>query len=350
MTFWRVFAWTVLTASIVASAPQSSIPTPTSDCPAPWYPASLRNVDGKIDARISVRADGSVSDVAMVTSNSDSAFAKAAIDALRQWHFKPSARPEDATSRVYVTTVFLTPPQGMPLQFAVDSAIRRRLTEHDGVVTIHEGKDWIYSALLFGDFDFTADVRSAQSMSALRVRAWPGFKSPATGYEIALGVQDDRRTLTGAVTGQHRRPVTTTYDAAAAEAFGTSTDWEPIEVECIDKRLRVSLGGHLVTEVEVPDESGGRIALGVSKGVLEVRNLRVRRLDRVLHHSTVEGPVSRCCGPRHSGSDLSGPEVLAAAQLYGRRDGPEGPGRRLVGGDCGGRRVTAASSRGPEPR
>ena len=180
----------------------------------------------------------------------------------------------------YVTTVFLTPPQGMPLQFAVDSAMRRRLTEHDGVVTIHEGKDWIYSALLFGDFDFTADVRSAQSMSALRVRAWPGFKSPATGYEIALGVQDDRRTLTGAVTGQHRRPVTTMYDAAAAEAFGTSTDWEPIEVECIDKRLRVSLGGHLVTEAEVPDESGGRIALGVSKGVLEVRNLRVRRLDR----------------------------------------------------------------------
>ena len=123
MTFWRVFAWTVLTASIVASAPQSSIPTPTSDCPAPWYPASLRNVDGKIDARISVRADGSVSDVAMVTSNSDSAFAKAAIDALRQWHFRASARPEDATSRVYVTTVFLTPPQGMPLQFAVDSAM-----------------------------------------------------------------------------------------------------------------------------------------------------------------------------------------------------------------------------------
>ena len=101
----------------------------------------------------------------MVTSNSDSAFAKAAIDALRQWHFKASARPEDATTPRYVTTVFLTPPQGMPLQFAVDSAMRRRLTEHDGVVDIHEGKDWIYSALLFGDFDFTADVRSARSMS-----------------------------------------------------------------------------------------------------------------------------------------------------------------------------------------
>ena len=82
--------------------------------------------------------------------------------------------------------------------------------------------------------------------------------------------------------GGHRSAsatVTTRYDAAAAEAFGTSTDWEPIEVECIDKRLRVSLGGHLVTEAEVPDESGGRIALGVSKGVLEVRNLRVRRLE-----------------------------------------------------------------------
>ena len=46
------------------------------------------------------------------------------------------------------------------------------------------------------------------------------------------------------------------------------------------QRLRVSLGGHLVTEAEVPDESGGRIALGVSKGVLEVRNLRVRRRNR----------------------------------------------------------------------
>ncbi|HEY7056004.1 MAG TPA: energy transducer TonB [Vicinamibacterales bacterium] len=252
---------------------------PTSDCPAPMYPASLRNVDGKLDVKISVRADGTVADVAMVTAHPDQAFATAASDALRKWHFTPSEKAD--STRTYSTTVFLTPPQGMPLQFGVDSTIRKRIEEHDGIVVVRGGQEWIYSALLFGDVDVTADLRASESTSALRVRAWPGSRNlQPVGYEIALGAQNDRERSPGVVTGEQLRPVTTTYDAAAAAAFRSSSDWQPIEVECIDTAMRVSLGGRLVTEAQLPDKSGGRIALGVSKGVLEVRKLHVKRLDR----------------------------------------------------------------------
>jgi hypothetical protein len=194
----RLIVLTVLTASVAASAPRSSV-MPTSDCPAPKYPES-RSVDAKLDVKISVRGDGTVGDVAMVTANPDQPFATATIDALRQWHFTPSDKQADST-RTYSTTIFLTPPQGMPLQFGVDRATRKRIDEHDGVVTIRDGQEWIYSALLFGDMDFTAEVRAATSTSALRVRAWPGSRNlPPMGYEIALA----SRTMDGGHPGLSR--------------------------------------------------------------------------------------------------------------------------------------------------
>ncbi len=72
----------------------------------PEYPkyAKENNVTGKVTLRVFVKTDGTVSDVVVIEST-DAMFNDAAIDAARQFRFKPARRDGRAVPGVVVVPV-----------------------------------------------------------------------------------------------------------------------------------------------------------------------------------------------------------------------------------------------------
>jgi TonB family protein len=116
------------------------------------------------------------------------------------------------------------------------------------------------------------------------IRAWPDESEQKTSgdeaYRVALGADPERRV--GSVRGEAFHVTTKSYDAEAAEAYrrAMTTSWQSMKIECQDRSLRVTLGGRLVTDAELIDGVVGHLGLEVTKGSINVRNLRVRRQDR----------------------------------------------------------------------
>ncbi|AIL64205.1 TonB family protein [Pseudomonas alkylphenolica] len=71
----------------------------------PTYPAELRKaaITGSVKIGFEVRADGSVADVKVIQS-SEPAFADAALEAARQWRFKPWAVTKENPAKLDVRT------------------------------------------------------------------------------------------------------------------------------------------------------------------------------------------------------------------------------------------------------
>jgi protein TonB len=64
----------------------------------PEYPrdAMREGVEGSIELRFTVKADGKVADIEVVTANPPQTFDRAAISALRRWRYEP--RREDGVA------------------------------------------------------------------------------------------------------------------------------------------------------------------------------------------------------------------------------------------------------------
>jgi len=266
----------------VAAAQQAA--TPQVFAPPPQYPGTLHDVEGKVDASYVVGTDGVVRDIKILKKKPNPAFVDATVAALQQWRLKPLIKDGVPREQRVTRTFFFTPPDGFLLVLGVHGSLNGRVHEGSGKVSIASGSEWLLSLPMFSDFELTGEVRVPEgSVASLLIRAWPDESEQKTSgdeaYRVALGA-DPKRPV-GSITGEALKVTTKSYDAEAAEAYrGAMTSWQPMRVECLDRGLRVFLGGRLVTEAELIDGFVGHLGLEVEKGSIDVRNLGVRRQDR----------------------------------------------------------------------
>jgi TonB family protein len=221
--------------------------------------------------------------VKIVTKKPTPALADATVAALQQWRLKPAMKNGAPQEKQVTRSFFFTPPDGLPLQLGLNRVQYALVHDDRGTASIASGADWLLSNAMFEDFVLTGEVRVPEASAAsLIIRAWAAAGQPKNSddeaYRITLA---DRRLPPGSVTGQALTATTKTYDAGAAEAYRqVMSSWQPLKVECLDRTLRVSLGGRLVSESELVDGAVGHIGIEVSKGLIQVRGLLVRRLDQ----------------------------------------------------------------------
>lgn len=72
----------------------------------PKFPSSAHRATGRIEASFAIATDGSVVDIRLAGGDPDSAFARAAERALKQWRFDPASVPRGDAARYTQTFVF----------------------------------------------------------------------------------------------------------------------------------------------------------------------------------------------------------------------------------------------------
>lgn len=72
----------------------------------PKFPSFAQRAAGRIEASFAIAADGSVVDIRLAGGDPDSAFARAAERALKQWRFEPASLPSGDSARYTQTFVF----------------------------------------------------------------------------------------------------------------------------------------------------------------------------------------------------------------------------------------------------
>jgi TonB family protein len=72
----------------------------------PKFPPFAKHATGRIEASFAIAADGSVTDIRFVEGDPDSAYARAAERALKQWRFATAGLADGQSARYTQTFVF----------------------------------------------------------------------------------------------------------------------------------------------------------------------------------------------------------------------------------------------------
>ena len=99
----------------------------------PDYPLreKIRGVTGKVELQFSIAADGSVSDVTVVSSEPENVFDRTSIAALKQWHFTAPANPGQRFTQTFAFTRGSTAAGADTCREIIGSHICRRLASGD---------------------------------------------------------------------------------------------------------------------------------------------------------------------------------------------------------------------------
>ncbi|KRG44725.1 energy transducer TonB [Stenotrophomonas pictorum JCM 9942] len=122
----------VLGACNSPQPPASAAVAPTEvaalQTPPPDYPAELActGVGGKSVLNVLVGAQGTPTDVTLVTSSGNSQLDDSAITRVREWKFKPATRNGQPVPTTIQVPVSFNPPQPKPDEcFAIEERMRR---------------------------------------------------------------------------------------------------------------------------------------------------------------------------------------------------------------------------------
>jgi protein TonB len=98
------------TAAPVA-APAASTDAIAQNTPAPRYPQEplRRGIGGTVKVRVSVAVDGSVERQELAEGSGNRDLDRAALDAVRRWHFKPATRNGKAVSSEVIVPIVFNP-------------------------------------------------------------------------------------------------------------------------------------------------------------------------------------------------------------------------------------------------
>jgi protein TonB len=128
-----------------------------------------------------------------------------------------------------------------------------------GLIIVRSADGWVRHRRTLADFVLKADVRLGSDTSTMvYVRGWPTFDEESSAPNNAYGVGISNR---GARNAKRT-------DAAP---------WQHLEIECIGRSLVARLDGVVVSAREDLDNPQGYIALRVTRGTAEFRNISVAR-------------------------------------------------------------------------
>ena len=128
-----------------------------------------------------------------------------------------------------------------------------------GLIAARSAPGWVRHRRALADFVLKADVRLGRDAAAMvYVRGWPTFDEKSSAPNNAYGVGISNR---GA-------PIAKRTDAAT---------WQRLEIECNGRSLVARLDGVVLYTREDLDNPQGYVALGVSRGTAEFRNISVLR-------------------------------------------------------------------------
>lgn len=89
-----------------AATPVATVRPVATRIVQPKFPSFAKRPEGRIEASFAIAADGSVTDIRFVEGDPDSAFARAAERALKQWRFDTASLAAGASARYTQTFVF----------------------------------------------------------------------------------------------------------------------------------------------------------------------------------------------------------------------------------------------------
>ncbi len=151
-------------------------------------------------------------------------------------------------------------------------------------IELEPGSGWLFTSGLYGDFTLSLEFRILMggTDAGLFVRSVPGDKP--TGYRISLSDYLDDHTVAGLGAGSNGfHPVPFQKETLGAIARPQAGDeWHSMEVKCEGPRLSVKLNGTPVASLDRIAPSVGVIGLAGHRGRLEVRSIRVVRLNQVV--------------------------------------------------------------------
>lgn len=99
-------ATTAIPSSPAAAAPAAATRPVATRIVQPKFPSFAKRAAGRIEASFVISEDGSVADIRFVEGDPDSAFARAAERALKQWRFDTASLPVGESARYTQTFVF----------------------------------------------------------------------------------------------------------------------------------------------------------------------------------------------------------------------------------------------------
>jgi TonB family protein len=150
------------------------------------------------------------------------------------------------------------------------------------VLAVRSGPGWVRHSTVLADFILRTDVRliGPDAAAALYVRAWPTFnavtKMPGDGYSVSLRQR-------------------------SAAAGGPVEEWRRLELECRGRLLIARIDGNVVYTSEEVRNPQGYVALAVSGGTAEFRNITVARVPlprpKPIGDALVMGPGIRLPEP-----------------------------------------------------
>lgn len=99
-------ATTAIPSYPAAAAPLAATRPVATRIVQPKFPSFAKRATGRIEASFAIAADGSVADIRIAEGDPDSAFARAAERALKQWRFDTASLPAGESARYTQTFVF----------------------------------------------------------------------------------------------------------------------------------------------------------------------------------------------------------------------------------------------------